>query len=617
MNELQRKFLGLGIEQIRANIQRTIMSYRNPWDIYIEPLQNSADAVIDKFGFKNISSGKIELKIDIYERTIIIRDNGIGIKSDDIASILVMGESLKRRENRGKYGFMGYGFTFVAFQTEYLKIESVYDKNKCCRTYNDLYKFVFESTDLPCSEEELGEKEPIESNVDSYTQITFKFPNKFPDETLENNIRLAFSYAEKEEIINFILRTYSPVGLVDELFDPDFKNFHFELQINDTVYQVKNSFLSTREMVQQIYPEKSMYNMERYEKFVNDTEHLNDAAKSITRNCTLIDISLNNVDIGIRNSLNSRMYIAATSKNVLNQYNSEILKLENEDIENTYAQNGIWLCIDGLPTGICIDRFERPNFLPYTCIVDIDGKKIRNELDSGRKGITSYRVDQIKLVVKEKLRELKFIEYRRYIIGATNKIQDPTYDPKIALNKILNNKKEYITDLNMKYSISNEQEVICLFTELIAIEKLRGYSLKVISSREVYDGLYKYTLEYDEKYKLPNDELGISKKIYNEYGNFSKDIIIEFKYKLRSLFDDIRMRKKNISDIDIIVCWDVEYDNVNEFAEKEGIILKRVDPINNIYYGATHEVVCCGRINPLAVIELKMIIDKLYNVKIH
>lgn len=36
--------------QIRSNIERIISSYRHVWDIYTELLQNSADAIIEKFG---------------------------------------------------------------------------------------------------------------------------------------------------------------------------------------------------------------------------------------------------------------------------------------------------------------------------------------------------------------------------------------------------------------------------------------------------------------------------------------------------------------------------------------------------------------------------------------
>lgn len=614
MNELQEKFSGIGIDQIKSNIQRTIMSYRNPWDIYTEPLQNSADAVIDKFGFENIKEGNIELEISTNNRKIVIKDNGVGIKGEDIPTILVMGESLKRKENRGKYGFMGYGFTFVAFQTEFLKIESVHNGKKSTRTYRDLYKFIFDDKDLPSSQEETnGKVVGEETNEDSYTNITLIFPKCFPDETLENNIKLAFDYTKNTYLIDYILRTQSPVGLVDSLFDKDFQNFKFKITIDEVVLDIKNKILSTREIIETLYPNSSIYDMDSYKKFINSTEHLNESIRDMSRQCILIDSCIENIYIGERHPISARLYIASTSKDHLNEYSKKFTQDLAENYGNIVVENGIWLSIDGLPTGICLDNFNHPNFLPFTCIVDIDGINIRNELDSGRKGITAYRVDQICKMVKSKLRERGFISYRHYVLGTQTRTTTYGYDAKKSLSDIFNQKNKLNINLNMQYDISNEQEVICLFTELVVKELLIGYKLKVLSSYEVYDGLYEYILVNDEKYIAPSDRLGISRKVHNENDAFKKDIIVEFKYVLRSLFNDIRVRRKNANDIDIIVCWDVEYDKVDEFAEKEGVILKEVNTVENIYYGVTHEVISPGRSTVLPIIELKTVLKRLFD----
>lgn len=82
----------------------------------------------------------IELEIEPDEKKIIIIDNGIGIEESEISKILVNGKSLKREQKKGKFGFMGYGFTFVAFQSSFLKIESVKDGLKASRTYRGLHK---------------------------------------------------------------------------------------------------------------------------------------------------------------------------------------------------------------------------------------------------------------------------------------------------------------------------------------------------------------------------------------------------------------------------------------------------------------------------------------------
>jgi HSP90 family molecular chaperone len=124
-NQLKKELSKQGTEITRNHIERIVSSYRHIWDIYTELLQNSADAIIEQFGEENIDQGLISLSIETNNRKITITDNGIGLEESEIARILVHGESLKRKRNKSKYGFMGFGFTFVAFQSSFLKIESI------------------------------------------------------------------------------------------------------------------------------------------------------------------------------------------------------------------------------------------------------------------------------------------------------------------------------------------------------------------------------------------------------------------------------------------------------------------------------------------------------------
>lgn len=72
-------------EQIRSNIKRIISSYRHVWDLYTELLQNSADALIAKFGDQAATSGRIKLIINTDAREIKVIDNGIGIPEQSIS----------------------------------------------------------------------------------------------------------------------------------------------------------------------------------------------------------------------------------------------------------------------------------------------------------------------------------------------------------------------------------------------------------------------------------------------------------------------------------------------------------------------------------------------------
>jgi hypothetical protein len=94
-----------------------------------------------------------------------------------------------------------------------------------------------------------------------------------------------------------------------------------------------------------------------------------------------------------------------------------------------------------------------------------------------------------------------------------------------------------------------------------------------------------------------------------------KDIFVEFKQDLRRLFRDVSNKKKDITHIDILICWDVDFKSRESFQKETGYILKEKNIANNIYYGVTHELNATGRQQPLAIIELKKILELTFGFK--
>jgi len=98
--------------------------YENSKTIYRELVQNSADA-IDKAVVSGIlhdkTDGNIYIEIDEKERRIIIEDNGIGIKANEVFSKLMnIGDSDKDKETDkgfrgiGRLGALGYCDTLIS-----------------------------------------------------------------------------------------------------------------------------------------------------------------------------------------------------------------------------------------------------------------------------------------------------------------------------------------------------------------------------------------------------------------------------------------------------------------------------------------------------------------------
>lgn len=611
-NELLDKLHALNEKQAKSNIERIISSYRHTWDIFTELIQNSADAIIEEFGFDNISNGKISLEVNKDERKIIISDNGCGIEESDLSGILVTGESLKRKNNQGKYGFMGFGLTFIAFQSCYFNITSVKNGFKSSRTYNDLYKFIYEDGELNPSDEESQNQQSIQTDESNGTVISIYFPQQFPDDGIESNLESAFYYTEYVDLFKTILRTRTAVGLLDTVFDR-VENFEFSLYLNDAEIIVENKFLTPREIIGTIFHDEArVYEIEAYSKtMIKFSENLPNHQRESMRQAILLDEVIDNVEIGHRNKIYARIHISSTSKNNLNRFNEIHLRKSEFSEENGYEYlNGIWLAINGLPTGVCLDSFEHGNYLPFTVIVDVKEKNFQKELDAGRKGITERRAWQIKEKVKELLKTHNFINYRKYILGNSNRIENPLYDPKEALLlKFRNKTMTTFHGINPYLPPCEEQEVISLFHLLLHKNIIIGYKEKVISSKEVYDGLYDYLLvESEDTLYNPLNYLGVDRGVFNMHGSTinKNNIVIEFKHSLHQIFSDITTGLKNLNQIDIIVCWEIEKNKIDE----NGSIINPKPIRDNIYYAATHFLTHSQKSN-LPVIELKTLIEKL------
>ncbi|MCG9600842.1 ATP-binding protein, partial [Vibrio sp. Isolate31] len=419
---LAKELLTQELSSVKSNIERIISSYRHIWDVYTELLQNSGDAILEKHS--SLDKGKIELSINTEDREIIIKDNGIGISHNDMHKILVTGKSLKRDSGSGKFGFMGFGFTFVAFQSCYLNIESVHSGIKATRTYENLYKFVFDDFELPLSNEEVEGEHTSECVEDSYTKITIRFPKSFPIEEVEESLKSAFEIPLCSKSLEVMLRTKTIVGSLDVLFDRS-KLFNFNLMVNGSSVPVVTGYLSGREIAKRaLKDEIQFYDMGTYENFIDATDQLPDSSKDIARRANMIDVKVEDIEIGSRNKLKADFYISATSKTNLTNFMSD------QNSKYIDAEHGLWLSICGMPIGICLDSYEHASMLPYTVVVDIKNDSLRKDLDAGRKGLSSYRQKQIVQVASELLLKYNFRKYKKYIAGGfDSRVKDPTYDP--------------------------------------------------------------------------------------------------------------------------------------------------------------------------------------------
>ena len=165
---------------------------------------------------------------------------------------------------------------------------------------------------------------------------------------------------------------------------------------------------------------------------------------------------------------------------------------------------------------------------------------------------------------------------------------------------------------------TREQDVIALFNQLIAGGVIRGIQILSTNERLTYDGLYRIIVEEPKDNHIFNKDknpLGILKDNADDFKILpfrSRPKILEYKFSLDALIEDISTGDKNAKDIGLAVVW--------ETGEKYKEIYKitsLLDP-NNLtlrpYHGVTHVITDAATDQrAMDLIVLKELIEYLNN----
>lgn len=132
-----------------------------------------------------------------------------------------------------------------------------------------------------------------------------------------------------------------------------------------------------------------------------------------------------------------------------------------------------------------------------------------------------------------------------------------------------------------------EQDVVALFHQLLAIRLLKGYRIFATSQSETYDSLY--SLDYrsagDVQYSREINPLGVSDRISDHSETEPK--VLEYKFDFDSLVEDFEREVKTAEHIELVVCWSVGSEYKDRFYLKP--LLVGDEGGERIQYGATHQ----------------------------
>lgn len=559
---------------LRKEIVNIDNSYSNEWDKIAELNQNAYDSIVRfvKIYGEFIKKHKIEIEINSKERSIKIKDTGIGIEASKVKQILAPNYTDKNDDNE-LIGEKGVGLTYVIFTCNSFQIvtqsPTTYLKGKVengCAWKNAAINTI--------PEFEIEEESYHEENIKgTYTEIILKGVETISDENED-------IFNQSTDVLEFIIRTKTVIGYLKEIFGEKTIDLKVELKhikldgksktINITPkYMLPTDFFSENKVID-------------IEKFKTQAATLNDGQRAKK----LQGRVLRKIGKKEHAGRNINYYcVFVPSRRTWNNIglNNKLLYKNNQNKDESLYCGGIYIATKGMPTGIVLDNPVTgfSGYWPgFYIILEDDGIVF----DLGRKTIPGRTKGVFKEIAKMLFNE--FLPYIKYvsidpetIAGTNTAIQDTEKD------KMFN----YIKDLSdlgiddmcyLKNPDHQEAGVVAIFHELLGAGILKGYYTMRTGYKQTYDSWGMYRINKDligEKYR----------HLANECGIIESRCVIEFKFAAESILNDFEKNIKNFSYINLIVCWDIDE---NEFS-KRGVEVDLIESQEDVFfYGSNYKL---------------------------
>lgn len=552
------------VDSYKKEIIDLFRDYRHPWDVFTELLQNSVDAINQNAA---ISEGQIEIEINQQQRLIRIRDNGNGVKAENLRKILVPNVSIDKGA-KTTYGYKGVGLSFVAHLTNKITVTSRRDGVVATYSLSNNFPWIIGRTAEEIHEEE---PKPAASSGNPYTEITLILDGAYSDSGLRTlqGLDYFFDWASDAKVVEFIFRTRTALGNSKTyLGQSPAKPIQVSLIINGTTtalpYRLLTPFDAAYTRTSRYFLEQKFDGKERYMDVYLDSKRA-DHLKVFK--CLRHDIF--SQEVGVRVKTTFDVSILCCGETAVSKLQEEFNVTKDCAIYDSLdLGTGIFLAINGMPTGIKLHQWTDGFNKRFFCLVDVD-METNAELDKGRKGISEHTKKLIIIQVEQLLSD-KIINGRYSIRNAGHKMSEPQSrgyagtDFKMHLDK-WDAKPAVTKSLSIPKAPLDENGVIGMFFELIGKGLLVGYQIRYISQDAAYDFGFSYIVE---KARLGSTSLGLTQAFVDALGydlekndwqlkNSLGDTWHVGEFKL-AVEDIVNREAQPLKNLDLLVTWDFD-----------------------------------------------------------
>jgi hypothetical protein len=562
---------------LKREIREILGSYVGWYDPFAELIQNSLDSLEERISLNEKGfNAKLNIIVNIQHQKLTVSDNGMGLGKMQFSQFLVPFFSFKSPNGKSR-GHKGVGATYLGYGFNYIQV--------CTKTPEFsangkmLNSRLWLNDDNPAGNPEVipdkadPEDASFKSN-DRGVSITLKFDSHTAPRDLKwigtssaeswlDILRVktglgAFTENNKIHITLTVINHSGKVQIVERqgtgyMWVQDLPDVKRSIAIKDLEHRLTT--LYNKKGIGAALP-SSLKNFDCiFDTF--DTSELDRLIKLDLEEKRICELYL------------PRIYCGYTySAKVFSDYNDSLNVRDNYKV----LTGGFQISANNMPQGeiyqVPLQRYiGRQNQVHFL----IDFKN--TSADLGRKGFHKDIVDFCKSITEKITTNYltKFKAAMRPNTGAPNDIRrkqlvndwkDLMKDHELKHPLVITNEHFFLPTkkISLTSEPTREQDVIALFNQLLAGGVIRGVSIMSTNERFTYDGLYHIRIEEPTQYHIYNSKtnpLGVLKSVIDDHDIpfISSPEILEYKYSLDGLIEDISDGTKNSNEVGLVVVW--------------------------------------------------------------
>lgn len=588
---------------LKKEIDNILSSYVGWYDPFCETIQNALDSVEEK---SEVSDKKykpqLSILINVKEDTLVVSDNGVGLEKRRFEQFLAPCFSFKSGNMRGH---KGVGATYLAYGFNYIKISTKTEDYSTSGKMTGARKWLTDPTPSGNPEiihDPLGMKDEKFNEFETGVSVALKFDSTTHPKSLK---RLKANTAEvwkkilliktglgafvRNDKIQVSLKVISVLGVETSL---EFIGVEYFWPYQITKKHIKFTDLSKKVAV--LFKKKGPDF-----KIPSSIKNIDCIHDTFNKDKLLEELDFSESEKDAINKLEPEVHFSY-------MYTAKVWSKFNENLSirkgSSILLPGIQICANRMPQGEIIQIPLKRNMGRQNQI-SVVAHFHNCSSDVGRKGFQAEVVELSK-TISRKIIENLVSKYKKYLRVTTGTSPDLKRESLVSewKDEISKHEKNYPIKLNNENffkpinSISitseptREQDVISLFNQLIAGGVIRGIKIMSTNERFIYDGMYRVCFaKPDENHIFVKEKnpLGVLEDYAEEHSEFvSEPKILEYKYSIDGLIENIEDGSKNSNDISLVVVWETGDDYQGNYYITS--LLNEDNLSERQYHGVTH-----------------------------